>query len=247
MRHPDPADHVAHDQLLVAAYAAGDAEGTDLQAATALVAACGDCASLHHDLRHIAAALPAMTAPVRPRDFRLTAEQAAAFRPAGWRGFLLPLAGPRFSFAAPLGSGLAALGIAGLLLTGGGSVLPTLRVEAPVTESQRVTANGVPEPAATAAPAGQVVPAGDPSAAPKASPVENFAVASADAGAVGPDGNTAGSADGTPSDPAFTATSTPAAPASDLAIVFVLSGLGLATGVLLVGARFVARSATRSY
>jgi hypothetical protein len=119
LRHPDPRDHAAHDQLLVAAYAAGDADGADLQAAIALVADCADCASLHHDLRHIAAALPAMPAPVRSRDFRLTAEQAASLRPAGWRRLLLPLAGPRFSFAAPLGSGLAALGIAGLLLTGG--------------------------------------------------------------------------------------------------------------------------------
>lgn len=113
-----PDNHADHDRLLVAAFAAGDAAGAELERATALVAACPDCAALHHDLRAIATALPDLPAPARPRDFRLTAQQAAALRPAGWRRWLAPLAGPRFSFAAPLGTGLAALGIAGLLLAG---------------------------------------------------------------------------------------------------------------------------------
>ena len=65
MPHPSPpsAAHAAHDPLLVAAYAAGDATGAELETATALVAACAACAALHHDLRAIAAALPAMPAP----------------------------------------------------------------------------------------------------------------------------------------------------------------------------------------
>ena len=112
---PAPADHAAHDAVLVAAYAAGDAEGPGLEAATALVAGCADCAALHHDLRAIAAALPELPAPARTRDFRLTPGQAASLRPSGWRRLLAPFAGPRFAFAAPLGSGLAALGIVGIL------------------------------------------------------------------------------------------------------------------------------------
>ena len=116
----DPAAHAAHDADLVAAYAAGDATGAELEAATTLVAACGGCAALHRDLRVIAAALPAMPAPRRTRDFRLTPEQAASLRPAGWRRLLAPFAGTRFAFAAPLGSGLAALGIVGILLAGPG-------------------------------------------------------------------------------------------------------------------------------
>ncbi len=76
---PHIPDHAAHDQELVAAYAAGDAAGADLETATALVASCAECAALHHDLRLIAAALPALPAPVRPRDFRLTPGQAAVF------------------------------------------------------------------------------------------------------------------------------------------------------------------------
>ena len=115
---PIPASHADHDPLAVAAYAAGDATGSELDDALALVAACADCATLHHDLRSIAAAMPALPAPVRTRDFRLTPEQAASLRPAGWRRLLAPLAGPKFAFAGPLGTGLATLGIAGFLVAG---------------------------------------------------------------------------------------------------------------------------------
>ena len=113
-----PASHADHDPLAIAAYAAGDATGPELDDALALVAACADCAALHHDLRAIAAALPALPAPARTRDFRLTPEQAASLRPAGWRRLLAPFAGPRFAFAGPVGAGLATLGLAGFLVAG---------------------------------------------------------------------------------------------------------------------------------
>ena len=140
MPHPastvDPAAHATHDTVLVAAYAAGDAAGAELEAATDLVAGCPACAALHHDLRVIAAALLVMPAPRRPRDFRLTPGQAASLHPAGWRRLFAPFAGPRFAFAAPLGSGLAALGIVGVLLAGpglpmGGSTAGAAPAEAP--------------------------------------------------------------------------------------------------------------------
>ena len=164
----DPAAHAAHDPLLVAAYAAGDAAGEELETATALVAACPACAALHHDLRAIAAALPEMPAPRRTRDFRLTAEQAASLRPTGWRRVLAPFAGPRFAFAAPLGSGLAALGLVGILLAGTGLPLggPTAGA---APESERTTSNGTemspalaseaPVPGVFAAPAASEGPA----------------------------------------------------------------------------------------
>jgi hypothetical protein len=121
----DPRLHATHDAELVAAYAAGDATGADLAAAGDLVAGCAECATLHRDLRAIMAALPAMPVPVRPRDFRLTPEQAAAIRPpSGLRRLLAPLAGARFAFAGPAGAGLAALGLAGILLSGGLNVQP---------------------------------------------------------------------------------------------------------------------------
>ena len=112
--------HDTHDLELVAAHAAGDAQGAGLDQATALVAGCTECAALHHDLRAIAAAMPELPAPVRPRDFRLTPEQAASLRPSGIRGFLAAFSGPRFAFATPLGTGLAALGIVGVLVASGG-------------------------------------------------------------------------------------------------------------------------------
>ena len=116
---PHLPDHQTdHDPLLIAAFASGDAEGADLERARDLVARCDDCAALHHDLRAVAAAMPALPAAVRSRDFRLTPEQADSLRPAGWRRLLAPLAGPRFAFAAPLGGSLAALGIAGILVAG---------------------------------------------------------------------------------------------------------------------------------
>ena len=61
---------------------------------------------------------PRLPAPARTRDFRLTPEQAASLRPAGWRRLLAPFAGPRFAFAGPLGTGLATLGLAGFLVAG---------------------------------------------------------------------------------------------------------------------------------
>ncbi len=121
---PHLPDHTTHDPELIAAYAAGDATGPDLAQATELAAECTDCAALHRDLRAIAAALPEMPPAVRPRDFRLTPEQAASLAPSGWRGLLAAFASPRFRLAAPLGTGLAAIGLAGLLLGTPGSILP---------------------------------------------------------------------------------------------------------------------------
>ena len=121
---PHLPDHVTHDPELIAAYAAGDATGPALDQAADLVASCTECADLHRDLRAISTALPELPAPVRPRDFRLTPEQAASLRPVGWRGLLAAFAAPRFRLAAPLGAGLAAAGLAGLLLASPGALLP---------------------------------------------------------------------------------------------------------------------------
>ena len=195
MPHPVPAYHAAHDVVLVAAYAAGDAEGPELETATDLVATCADCAALHRDLRAIAAALPELPAPARTRDFRLTPGQAASLRPAGWRRLLVPFAGPRFAFAAPLGSGLAALGIVGILLAGTGLPLGGATAGAVPAEAERATSNGAgaesapvaaaPSPAPVAAapsPGDLVMAQGEPaaSAAPDASVEPQFALSPAD-------------------------------------------------------------------
>ena len=148
MPHLPDSQHPDHDLELIAAYAAGDAAGPELERASALVAACGDCAALHHDLRSIAAAMPAMPAPARTRDFRLTPEQAAELRPRGLRGLLATLSGPRFSFATPVGTGLAALGIVGVLVASGGLPMGSggaAREESAVLEAPAVDASPAPE------------------------------------------------------------------------------------------------------
>jgi len=144
---PDIRAHDQHDPERIAAYAAGDATGDELAEAIALVAGCPACAELHRDLRAIAAALPALPPPARTRDFRLTAEQAAALRPTGWRGVVALLAGPRFSLAAPLGTGLAALGLVGLLVGWGG--LPTTGSTATGSAAEAASPIAVAVPAAT--------------------------------------------------------------------------------------------------
>jgi hypothetical protein len=123
MPHIPDSLHDTHDLELVAAFAAGDATGPALDAATTLVASCATCAQLHQDLRAIAAAMPAVPAPARTRDFRISHEQAARLRPTGIRGILAAFGSPRLSFAAPLGTGMAALGIIGVLVASGGAPL----------------------------------------------------------------------------------------------------------------------------
>ena len=246
MPHPastvDPAAHATHDTVLVAAYAAGDAAGAELEAATDLVAGCPACAALHHDLRVIAAALLVMPAPRRPRDFRLTPGQAASLHPAGWRRLFAPFAGPRFAFAAPLGSGLAALGIVGVLLAGPG--LPMGGSTASDVDTERTTSNGteiVPTVAsevptigvfaaqdASAAQAASAAP--DASAAPSASDDPAFALRPA--GQPAP---------GTGSEETVTGRDT-----GSTVPVLLASLAGTAAGVVLVALRFTGRSAART-
>ena len=231
----DPADHAAHDTLLVAAYAAGDAAGEELEAVTALVAACAACATLHHDLRAIAAALPLMPASRRTCDFRLTAGQAVSLRPTGWRRVLAPFAGPRFAFAAPLGSGLAALGLVGILLAGTGLPLGGATAGAAPAdgESERTTSNGTEMAPALAseAPVPGVFAAPAASAGPAASVDPQPAIQQADepAPGAGPKDSTAKSDAG-----------------STVPVALGISLAALAAGLLLVALRFAGRSAVRT-
>ncbi len=241
MPHPAAvahADHAAHDPVLVAAYAAGDATGPELETATALVAACPTCAALHHDLRAIAAALPLMPAPRRTRDFRLTAEQAASLRPSGWRRLLAPFAGPRFAFAAPLGSGLAALGLVGILLAGTGLPLGGATAGAD-GESRRTTSNGAemaPAPASDAqspSPEDAVMAQGEPSVpgVPDASIDPQLAVQPADQAAPGSGAEDLAAMDDN---------------GSAIPMALAVSVVALMAGFALVALRFVGRSAVRA-
>jgi anti-sigma factor RsiW len=105
-----------HDETLVARLAADDLAARELEVVRAQVAECPACAELLADLLSIAAATARLPGPQRTRDFRLTAADAARLRPAGWRGLLARLGSPGFAFVKPLAGGLAALGVAGLIL-----------------------------------------------------------------------------------------------------------------------------------
>lgn len=115
VNHVSP-DHADHDELRIAAYAAGDLDGSELAAATDQIDSCTACARLADDLGLIRAATRELPAPQRTRDFRLTEADADRLRPRGWRRFIVPLGGPRFSFTQPLAAGLATLGLVGILL-----------------------------------------------------------------------------------------------------------------------------------
>lgn len=159
-----PAAEAADHAALIAALDAGDLAGPDLDRARALAASCAGCAELLGDLAVIRAALPALPVPARRRDYRLTEEDALRLRPTGWRRALEWLAAPRSSVR-PLATGLATLGVVGLLLTaglpgfaGGAAMAPddTERVEAPAAggadQGDEYTMTG-PVPAPTGAPA----------------------------------------------------------------------------------------------
>lgn len=108
--------HADHDLLVIAAHAAGDATGTDRARAAQLVATCQACAGLFAELQAIQAATAELPAPARTRDFRLSEQDAARLRPAGWRSILASLRSPRLAFPQPVAVGMATLGLVGLLV-----------------------------------------------------------------------------------------------------------------------------------
>ena len=115
--------HADHDVFLVAQLAADDLRPSERPVALELVANCHACATLLADLRAIASATTALppvpAAAARPRDFRLTEEDAARLRRGSWRRWFGVARSPRLSFTQPLGVGLTTLGLVGMLISGG--------------------------------------------------------------------------------------------------------------------------------
>jgi hypothetical protein len=207
-----PPDHEAHDELLIVAFASGDASGEDAATAAGLVASCASCRRLLDDIGAIAAATAELPAPERPRDFRLTDADAARLGRTGWRRLLGPLAGPRLRFAGSLGGALVTLGLAGLLV----ATVPSVLRPAQVALSNVGTSVGAPEAApadraaGAAASSGGVTSAGEapllnvPSAA---SGVAASPLAAGSAGDTGTAGKGASAAPGSAQVPAPAPTS----------------------------------------
>ena len=198
-----PADHAAHDQLLIARAASDDELTLTEQADVAeRLASCPDCAQLHADLVAMATSLRTdLPLPRRPRDFRLSPD--VLVRGPSWRERLSrALGGPALR---PLAAAICAFG---LLLAVTGSVLPrgsALPVLSNVGSA--VTDQGVPAAQPGAAGAG---------ATPAASAYENR---TGQAGGPGPSavGVDAGSPQPRPSIPAGPFGQPPSGGAGDLA------------------------------
>ena len=119
MDRTPPTAHAGHDELLIARLFGGDVSEAERARALAVVSECPECESLLADVGAIAEATRALPVPPRPRDFSLTAADAARLRGktrVRRRVFGLGL-------RRSLGGSLAALGIVGLVLTGTTSVL----------------------------------------------------------------------------------------------------------------------------
>ena len=111
-----PAAAAVEHAALIAALDAGDLAGIERDRAATLVGTCAGCASLLADLAVLRAATAALPAVPRTRDYRLTDADVARLRPPAWGRLVGWLGAPR-SKVRPLAGGLAALGIAGLLLS----------------------------------------------------------------------------------------------------------------------------------
>jgi hypothetical protein len=113
------ASHAGHDELLIARLYGDDVTERERTRALELVADCRDCADLFADLGAIAEAQAELPIPTRPRDFMLTEVDAARLKPRRRSRMAIFGLGLRRS----LGGSLAALGLAGLVLTGATSLL----------------------------------------------------------------------------------------------------------------------------
>ncbi len=113
LRH-DPAppggDHQSHERLLLVRLADDDLSDTERPAAEALRAGCPDCAALVRDVDMIARATTSLPSPSRPRDFRMSREQARMARGTFIGRLLERLAAPRLGILQPLGAAAVAIG-----------------------------------------------------------------------------------------------------------------------------------------
>jgi hypothetical protein len=241
-----PAVEAQEHAALVVAFDAGDLDHTGTRRAEALAASCAGCAALVDDLALIRAAMTTLPVPPRRRDYRLSAEDVARLRPSAWRRVLGWLAAPG-STVRPLATGLATLGVVGLLLTaglpgfgaGGAAVLSTVGSEAgqPEQDSGTRTGNEAYGPAEDPGTAAQR------SAAPSAAPAPSEAPVAGIAGEASPAPSDA--LLGAPGAPDGVGDATKVAPASpageDGPPISLVASIGLlAAGLGLLGARALA-------
>jgi hypothetical protein len=114
------AAHARHDRLLVS-------QSLDRGARRSpMLELCARCAALYADLVALTTALPLSAVPSRPRDFRLTANDAHRLEREGWRRWWAIVGSVRDSLTRPIAIGFTTLGLAGLLLGAGQTLLPSV-------------------------------------------------------------------------------------------------------------------------
>ncbi len=157
----NPATHAAHDPTWMAALATREPDLTPAERtrAHAALESCGACADLFTDLVALSAAIPSAAIPTRPRDFTLTAADAARLQPRGLRRVLRAIGSARDSVTFPLALGLTTMGIAGLLV----ATVPSFDAAGVATSGAlSPVGQAIPQPAgASAAPAASGAPGQD--------------------------------------------------------------------------------------
>jgi len=171
-----PDRHAAEHALAIAALQAGDLAGAELARAEAIRDSCAACAALYADLETLRTAVRAMPMPPRRRDYRLSEADAARLRPSTWRRLVAWLAAPG-STVRPLATGLATLGLAGLILAslpglpilGSGAAAPAPAYQVTMGPADAEMTPGGPVEPSKAGGGGQAAPSQVP--VPTAAPV----------------------------------------------------------------------------
>ena len=183
-----PSDHAAHDPTWMAALATRDPalSPSERDRAQVVLETCGTCADLFADLVAVSAAIPSAAIPARPRDFTLTAADAARLRPGGLRRLLRAIGSARDGVTFPLALGLTTMGIAGLLV----ATVPSMSglggaATGAAPEVLSTVGNAIPAPAAaSAAPRAEATHLYGLSAAPTSETAGGGEVFSGDDGAL---------------------------------------------------------------
>lgn len=105
------AEHRRHDRLLVARFAAGDAAPGQEHEAQDLVRRCSECAALAADISAISRSVAQLPAPPRPRDFRLTREEADRLRGSRFDRWLRSITGSGWATVRPLAAVALSVGL----------------------------------------------------------------------------------------------------------------------------------------
>lgn len=166
-RDPLSSDHSRHDRLLISRFAGDDAYQSERADAERLVGSCFECAALAADIRLLALRTADVPAPRRPRDFRISKEQADAVRGTWFERTMRRLASPGLGTLRPVAGAAFAIGltmtVAGALPMSpmsGGAAAPAQDGRVPVELPAATAAMEQHQPAASdmGTPGSQVVP-----------------------------------------------------------------------------------------